>query len=91
MPSRSRGTTETGFVSHNAQVVIRKTDLSGNDHLQSVYQLACSKCGHNYGANGSDIHDRKCPKCQGGAPGLHYEVISEVEQSENPFFLERRR
>jgi predicted Zn-ribbon and HTH transcriptional regulator len=40
------------------------------DHNQFVYQLACSKCGHNYGANGSDIHSRRCPKCDGGLPGL---------------------
>jgi phage FluMu protein Com len=31
--------------------------------------LNCSHCGHQYGANGSDYHHRKCPKCQGGAPG----------------------
>lgn len=65
-------TTQPGYVNRNSQVVIRGTGLSGTDHGQTVYQLGCSACGHVYGANGSDIHERKCPKCQGGQPGLEY-------------------
>jgi len=65
-------TTQVGFVNRNGQVVIRKTDIDGTDHMQKVYQLACSECGQVYGANGSDIHLRKCPECQGGATGLGY-------------------
>jgi hypothetical protein len=30
-------------------------------------------CGHKYGSNGSDNFQRKCPSCQGGAPGLTLE------------------
>jgi hypothetical protein len=66
-------TTVPGFVNRNKQVVIRSTGLPGTDHLQTVYQLGCSACGHVYGANGSDIHLRLCPTCQGGATGLSYE------------------
>ena len=66
----SKGTTEIGYVNSNGQVTIRDTGLTGTDKYQRVYQLACSKCGHNYGANGSDIHDRKCPNCGDGQPGL---------------------
>ncbi len=66
----SRGTTKVGFVNLNGQVTIRNTDQPGDDHLQYTYQLGCSHCGHNYGANGSDIFERKCPKCQDGKPGL---------------------
>ncbi len=65
-------TTAIGYVNRNGQVVIRNTGLPGTDHGQSVYQLACSNCGHTYGANGSDIHLRLCPGCQGGAKGLDY-------------------
>ena len=54
----SKGTTEIGYVNPNGQVTIRDTGLPGTDKYQRVYQLACSKCGHNYGANGSDIHER---------------------------------
>jgi hypothetical protein len=66
----SKGTTETGYLNLNGQVVIRDTGVPGTDKFQRIYQLACSKCGHNYGANGSDCHLRLCPKCQGGAQGL---------------------
>jgi hypothetical protein len=65
-----RGTTEPGFINSNGQITIRNTGLPGTDHNQFVYQLACSVCGHVYGANGSDIHERKCPACQNGRPGI---------------------
>jgi hypothetical protein len=68
-----RETTRPGYVNRNSQVVIRNTNLPGTDHGQTVYQLACVTCGHVYGANGSDIFERKCPNCQGGADGLPYE------------------
>jgi hypothetical protein len=64
--------TKTGFVNLKGQVVIRKTEMDGNDHMQKVYQIACSNCGAVYGANGSDLHLRKCPECQSGQPGLEY-------------------
>jgi hypothetical protein len=67
-----KGTTEPDYTNRNRQVVIRGTDLPGTDHFQYVYLLRCGDCGHEYGANGSDIHLRKCPNCQGGAPGLPY-------------------
>ena len=69
---RDRGSTRIGFVNRNAQVNMRATDLPGNDHLQKIYVLRCEHCGHEYGANGSDIFQRKCPNCQDGAAGLGY-------------------
>jgi hypothetical protein len=75
-PSASRAgttvTTRPGYTNRNEQTVVRKTDLAGTDHLQYVYVLRCGHCGHEYGANGSDIHERRCPDCQQGAPGLDY-------------------
>jgi len=68
--SRIAPTTVPGWSNRNLQKVIRDTGLPGTDHLQRVYELRCGKCGHSYGANGSDIHLRKCPSCQGGRPGL---------------------
>ncbi len=66
--------TEVGYVNRNGQTVIQATGLLGNDHMQRIYVLRCGTeaCGHQYGANGSDIFQRKCPKCQGGAPGLPF-------------------
>ena len=66
-------TTAVGYVNRNDQRVVRKTDQQGTDHLQYVYVLLCEKCGAEYGANGSDIHERKCPACQGGKPGISVE------------------
>lgn len=66
-------TTCIGYTNRNGQVVIRNTGLPGTDHGQMVYQLGCSLCGHVYGANGSDIHLRLCPSCQGGTKGLSFE------------------
>jgi hypothetical protein len=65
-----QGTTRPGYRNRNGQVVIGPTDLPGTDHNQLVYRLFCGRCGLNYGANGSDIHARKCPYCGGGRPGL---------------------
>jgi hypothetical protein len=69
---RDVGTTSVGYVNRNGQTVVRATKQPGNDHLQYVYVLRCGPCGHEYGANGSDIFQRRCPVCQGGAPGLPY-------------------
>jgi hypothetical protein len=70
---RSGPTTRRGYVNRNGQVVIRNTGLPGTDYGQTVYQMACSICGHVYGANGSDIHLRRCPQHDRGARGLPYE------------------
>ena len=65
-------TTQPGYRNRNGEIVIRATGHPGTDHNQIIYQLACDQCGLNYGANGSDIHSRKCPSCGGGRPGLTY-------------------
>ena len=69
---RGAGTTEIGYRNKNGQVVVMRTNRRGNDHNQYVYVLDCTKCGRRYGANGSDIWQRKCPGCGGGQPGLDY-------------------
>jgi hypothetical protein len=73
----TKGTTIVGFTNRNQQVNLGLDNPNGNDHGQSVYVLRCdrvlpegNKCGQIYGANGSDIHQRLCPKCQGGKAGL---------------------
>jgi hypothetical protein len=65
-------TTAPGYENRNGQRVIRDTGKAGSDYGQRVYVLRCRSCAHEYGANGSDIHERKCPECQGGRPGLPY-------------------
>ena len=65
-------TTVPGTTNRNGQMVLRKTDMRGNDHNQMVYILRCNRCAHEYGANGSDLWQRRCPECDGGRPGLSY-------------------
>lgn len=65
-------TTAPGYRNRNGQTVLRSTGLAGTDHGQSVYVLQCGGCRYEYGANGSDIFQRRCPVCQGGRPGLIY-------------------
>ena len=65
-------TTQIGYVNRNQQEVFLKTNLPGTDHNQYVYGLRCLRCMAQYGANGSDIFQRKCPSCQGGQPGLEF-------------------
>lgn len=66
----SRGTTSIGFRNQNKQVVVGPTGMPGTDHNSKAYELKCGHCGVTYRANGTDIYERKCPKCQGGRPGL---------------------
>src|SRR4051812_34627967 len=70
--SSSERTTDVGYVNLNEQVVVRATDLQGNLPGQRVYVLKCVRCGAQYGANGGDIHLRRCPSCMGGQPGLPF-------------------
>src|SRR5438067_5353740 len=62
--------TQIGYFNRNGQITIRNTQQAGSDHQQYVYQLARSQCGYNYGSNGSDIFDRKCPRMSGRRHGL---------------------
>ena len=73
---------QIGDINPNHQVLLLRSDRPGNDHLQYVWVLVCAErdqdtaiCGYRYGANGSDFHLRKCPKCQGGAAGLDIEGL----------------
>ena len=70
----STSTTKIGFVNRNRQKVHGTRGVKGTDHGQYSYKLEClaAKCGHIYGANGTDIHLRKCPECQGGCPGIDF-------------------
>ena len=65
-------TTDVGYENRNRQLVMRRTAELGNDHNQRIYVLRClnPECRLEYGANGSDVFQRKCPRCQGGRPGL---------------------
>lgn len=67
-------TTQIGYINANDQRCGGHRGLPGNDHLQKAYRMEClnTACGFIYGANGSDVFQRKCPKCQGGEPGIAF-------------------
>lgn len=67
-------TTTIGYINRNQQLVHGTRKIAGTDHAQVSYKIECmaAGCGHVYGANGTDIFQRKCPACQGGAIGIEY-------------------
>lgn len=63
-------TTTPGHTNPNGQVVIAATGAPSTlRDRQSIYHLRCTHCRHDYGCNGMDIKDRRCPNCQSGTPG----------------------
>ena len=74
-------TTTAGTVNENGQEVIGPTGQAGSDHLQQIYVLRCQRCGHEYGANGSDVWQRRCPACGAGAPGFPVTAADVIESS----------
>ena len=57
-----------GYINDNDQKNMGKTNEKGTDNGQWFYAIECQNCNFKYKANGSDIWQRKCPKCQGGKP-----------------------
>jgi len=78
----NKETTRVGYVNKNKQVNLGRTKppRAGSDHGQYVYVIRCMKCRKNYGANGSDIFERKCPYHQGGKLGLKL-LASEIHKT----------
>ena len=67
-------TTAIGYINANSQKCMGHRGASGTDHNQWAYRMECQVdgCANVYGANGSDIFQRKCPRCQDGAPGIEF-------------------
>lgn len=67
-------TVRMGYINRNQQICLGTRGVPGTDHGQVSYRMVCLNegCGHMYGANGSDVHERKCPECQRGAAGIPY-------------------
>ena len=58
--------TVAGYVNRNNQINLGRTNQRGNNPTNWFYQMRCQECLHEYLANGSDVHLKKCPACQGG-------------------------
>ncbi len=72
--SGGTNTTQIGYTNKNHQLNTGHKNASGTDHRQVVYRMLCLNihCGHFYGANGTDVFQRKCPACQGGTDGIAF-------------------
>ncbi|HYE09573.1 MAG TPA: hypothetical protein VEF53_05290 [Patescibacteria group bacterium] len=68
MTAENTETTTIGYINRNQQKNLGSTGEPGTDNLQYFYLMECQYCNHRYKSNGSDIFQRKCPKCQGGKP-----------------------
>jgi hypothetical protein len=58
--AKNKKTTELGYVNRNQQENLGSTGRPGH-HNQTVYRMRCRRCGNEYGANGADIFQKKCP------------------------------
>jgi len=76
--------TRVGYLNADDQVVLGPTGRAGTDHGQKIYVLKCQHCAHEYGANGSDIALRRCPTCNGGAPGFEVTAADVIEIAPAP-------
>ena len=62
--------TQIGYINNNNQRNNGRSTELGTDYGQWFYYMECLNvdCGHKYLANGTNIYEKKCPKCQGGKP-----------------------
>lgn len=65
-------TTRIGYINRNEQKCTGHRGVAGNGPGQLAYRMECLVCGHIYGANGADVFQRRCPKCQGGRDGIPF-------------------
>ena len=65
-------TTQIRYKNRNEQLNWGTQGTKGTYYCQSSYKLKCLKCGNEYGSNGTDIFERKCPECQNGKPGIPF-------------------
>jgi len=58
----------------NNQIILDTTGERSPNHPYAVIcRMRCQDCGHEYGANSCDAHNRGCPRCQGKAAGFDVE------------------
>lgn len=69
-------TTDVGYVNKNEQENLGVIPDRSGDSNQKLYHVKCRKCGHEYGVNGCDLHERKCPKHGGGRSGAVLTLIA---------------
>ncbi len=62
----SMRSTDVGYVNRNKQKNMGRAEKQAVRPYANIYKMYCGICGYEYFANGSDVHLKKCPQCQGG-------------------------
>jgi hypothetical protein len=70
--SGSTKNTQIGYINRNKQRCEGTGGIAGTDRNAYAYKMVCLLCKHVYGSNGTDVFQRKCPKCQNGKPGIRF-------------------
>ena len=60
---------QIGNINPNWQICLGTRGKPGTDKNNKSYAMFCLECGHIYGANGSDVHERLCKKCNPDSKG----------------------
>jgi hypothetical protein len=70
----TKDSTKIGYVNRNQQKCCGHRHVPGTDHGAISYKMQCLEpgCGKEYGSNGTDVFQRKCPRCQSGKPGIPF-------------------
>lgn len=61
-----------GDTNKNKQFYMRDTGQEGTDNMQYVIVVRCLKCKQEYGTNGTNFFQCKCPHCMGGKSSISF-------------------
>ena len=60
--------TRIGQINRNWQICLGHRGKKGTDNGPYAFMMVCLVCGHQYGANGSNVYECKCINCQTKPP-----------------------
>ena len=63
-------TTRPGHINQNGQITVRSTGILLSHGEQKIYQIACSRCGLNYGISEHEILECDCSVCGDHKDGI---------------------
>lgn len=55
------------------QLYVRDTGQPGTDNMQYVIVVRCLKCKNEYGTNGTNFFQCKCPYCMDGKSNIAFD------------------
>jgi rubredoxin len=64
-----------GAINDHGQRCCGRLGVPGTEKDAYAYKMECTLCGYVYGANSGDVHERRCPNCLEGPPGIRFWLI----------------